>query len=214
MTAALTEAVRRYSRHHGELTRVLAMSVAVQAIRVVQAWCLGEALGLQLPLLTYFAVIPVILLIMQVPVTINGLGTTQVAFVSLLVSRRRRRSAGDRAFAPVPCARRHWQPARRRSSTRLPIGPNAGEPSRRDGALARADRLLPRAPGVAHGLSAAPGAWIYLVLYVLALAPGLPLGFALFGRHHAGGWIAGAVIGLCPHRVGDVGADRSARCRR
>ena len=84
MTSALAEAVRRYSHHHTELTRVLAMSVAVQAIRVVQAWCLGEALGLQLPLLTYFAVIPVILLIMQVPVTINGLGTTQVAFVALL----------------------------------------------------------------------------------------------------------------------------------
>jgi uncharacterized protein (TIRG00374 family) len=84
MTGTLAEAVRRYSHHHTELTRVLAMSVAVQAIRVVQAWCLGEALGLQLPLLTYFAVIPVILLIMQVPITINGLGTTQVAFVALL----------------------------------------------------------------------------------------------------------------------------------
>jgi len=84
ITAALTEAVRRYSRHHMELARVLMMSIAVQAIRVVQAWCLGEALGLGLPLLTYFAVVPVILLIMQVPITINGLGTTQVAFVSLL----------------------------------------------------------------------------------------------------------------------------------
>ena len=84
ITAALTEAVRRYSRHHRELARVLMMSIAVQAIRVVQAWCLGEALGLGLPLLTYFAVVPVILLIMQVPITINGLGTTQVAFVSLL----------------------------------------------------------------------------------------------------------------------------------
>ena len=84
ITAALTEAVRRYSRHHVELARVLAMSIVVQAIRVVQAWCLGEALGLELPLLTYFAVVPVILLIMQVPITINGLGTTQVAFVALL----------------------------------------------------------------------------------------------------------------------------------
>ncbi len=84
ITAALTEAVRRYSRHHMALARVLMMSIAVQAIRVVQAWCLGEALGLGLPLLTYFAVVPVILLIMQVPITINGLGTTQVAFVSLL----------------------------------------------------------------------------------------------------------------------------------
>jgi uncharacterized protein (TIRG00374 family) len=84
ITATLTEAVRRYSRHHVELARVLAMSVAVQAIRVVQAWCIGEALGIELSLLTYFAVVPVILLIMQVPITINGLGTTQVAFVTLL----------------------------------------------------------------------------------------------------------------------------------
>jgi uncharacterized membrane protein YbhN (UPF0104 family) len=84
MTAALTAAVRRYSHHHSELARVLAMSIAVQAIRVVQAWCLGRAIGIELPLLTYFALVPVILLIMQVPITINGLGTTQVAFVTLL----------------------------------------------------------------------------------------------------------------------------------
>jgi hypothetical protein len=83
-SAFLVEAVRRYSRHHGALIRVLGMSIAVQAIRVVQAWCLGEALGIELPLLFYFATVPVILLIMQVPITINGLGTTQVAFVALL----------------------------------------------------------------------------------------------------------------------------------
>jgi len=83
-TAALTEAVRRYASHHAELARVLGMSIAVQAIRVVQAWCLGMALGIDLPLLTYLAVVPVILLIMQIPITINGLGTTQVAFVTLL----------------------------------------------------------------------------------------------------------------------------------
>jgi hypothetical protein len=39
------------------------------------------------------------------------------------------------------------------------------------------------------------GAWTYLIIYLLALAPGVPIGFALFGRHHAGGWIAAAVIG-------------------
>jgi uncharacterized protein (TIRG00374 family) len=83
-SAALTEAVQRYARQHGQLLRVLLMSIAVQAIRVVQAWCLGEALGIALPLLAYFAVVPVILLIMQIPITVNGLGTTQVAFVALL----------------------------------------------------------------------------------------------------------------------------------
>ncbi|MEP6915115.1 MAG: lysylphosphatidylglycerol synthase transmembrane domain-containing protein, partial [Acidobacteriota bacterium] len=80
MAAALTDAVRRYARHHAELVRVLIMSVLVQAIRVLQAWCLGEALGIQLPLVLYFAFVPVILLIMQLPITINGLGTTQAAF--------------------------------------------------------------------------------------------------------------------------------------
>lgn len=80
VTDALTDAVRRYATHHGAMTRVLGMSVLVQVIRVLQGWCLGCALGLQLPLLTYFVFIPIIVLIMQVPITINGLGTTQVAF--------------------------------------------------------------------------------------------------------------------------------------
>ena len=80
---SLTDAVRRYAHHRGELARVLVMSLAVQAIRVIQAWCLGVALGIDLPLSTYFAIVPVILLVMQVPITINGLGTTQVAFVTL-----------------------------------------------------------------------------------------------------------------------------------
>ena len=38
-------------------------------------------------------------------------------------------------------------------------------------------------------------AWLYLVLYGLAIVPGLPIGFALFGRDHAAGWIAGVIIG-------------------
>jgi hypothetical protein len=45
------------------------------------------------------------------------------------------------------------------------------------------------------GLIGGASAWIYLLIYLLALAPGVPIGFALFGRQHAGGWIAAAVIG-------------------
>ena len=37
--------------------------------------------------------------------------------------------------------------------------------------------------------------WVYLLLYGLSALPGLPIGFALFGRRHAAGWIGGAVIG-------------------
>ena len=39
------------------------------------------------------------------------------------------------------------------------------------------------------------GVLLYAALFVLTLAPGLPLGWALFGRRHAAGWICGATIG-------------------
>jgi glycosyltransferase 2 family protein len=77
---ALTDAVRAYSNHHGAVTRVLALSVLVQIFRVLQAWCLGRGLGLDLPISLYFAFIPLIVFIMQIPITPNGLGTTQLAF--------------------------------------------------------------------------------------------------------------------------------------
>lgn len=80
VTHALTDAVRAYADHRGALLRVLMLSIAVQVFRVLQAWCLGRGLGIDLPLATYFAFIPLIVFIMQVPITPNGLGTTQLAF--------------------------------------------------------------------------------------------------------------------------------------
>jgi uncharacterized protein (TIRG00374 family) len=85
ITDALTDAVRRYADDHGPLVRVLALSVLVQIFRVLQAWCLGQALGIALPLVIYMAFIPIIVLIIQLPITINGLGTTQLAFDYLFV---------------------------------------------------------------------------------------------------------------------------------
>jgi uncharacterized protein (TIRG00374 family) len=80
VTAALTDAVRAYATHHHAVLRVLVLSIVVQIFRVLQAWCLGRGLGIDLPLATYFAFIPLIVFIMQVPITPNGLGTTQLAF--------------------------------------------------------------------------------------------------------------------------------------
>jgi uncharacterized protein (TIRG00374 family) len=80
VTDALTDAVRRYADHHGEMVRVLVLSVIVQIIRVLQAWCLGLALGLAVPASAYFVFIPIIVFIMQVPISVNGIGTAQAAF--------------------------------------------------------------------------------------------------------------------------------------
>jgi hypothetical protein len=42
---------------------------------------------------------------------------------------------------------------------------------------------------------AGPSGLVYLVIYAATLLPGLPIGFALFGRRHAAGWVAGALCG-------------------
>jgi hypothetical protein len=38
-------------------------------------------------------------------------------------------------------------------------------------------------------------ALLYAAIFALALVPGLPLGFAVFGRRHLAGWICGAALG-------------------
>jgi uncharacterized protein (TIRG00374 family) len=79
--AELTRATRAYGRYHAELANVLAGSVGVQILRIVQAYCLGRAVGIDRSIEVYFALIPLILLIMLLPVSINGIGPSQVAFV-------------------------------------------------------------------------------------------------------------------------------------
>jgi uncharacterized protein (TIRG00374 family) len=80
---ALIDAVRRYASRHGLLAWVLLCSVGVQILRIIQGYYLGQALGIQAPLVTYFAFIPIILIVMLLPITINGLGTSQAGFVAL-----------------------------------------------------------------------------------------------------------------------------------
>jgi hypothetical protein len=44
-------------------------------------------------------------------------------------------------------------------------------------------------------LSAGWPALVYAIIFSLAIVPGLPLGWRLFGRHHPAGWIGGALVG-------------------
>jgi uncharacterized protein (TIRG00374 family) len=79
----LVNSIQRYATAHGAMANVLACSLAVQVLRVLQTYCLGLSLGLTVPLGVYFALVPIILLIVLMPITINGIGTTQAGFVWL-----------------------------------------------------------------------------------------------------------------------------------
>ena len=50
MSGRLIDAVARYKHHRADLASVLVLSIGVQGIRIVQAWCLGLSLGIAAPL--------------------------------------------------------------------------------------------------------------------------------------------------------------------
>ncbi|MCX6552396.1 MAG: lysylphosphatidylglycerol synthase transmembrane domain-containing protein [Acidobacteria bacterium] len=81
LVARLVGAMQMYATRHGDLLNVTLGSIGVQVLRTVQAYYLGLGLGIEQPLTTYVAFIPVILLVMLLPVTVNGFGTSQLAFV-------------------------------------------------------------------------------------------------------------------------------------
>jgi hypothetical protein len=70
----------------------------------------------------------------------------------------------------------------------------------------RIARLLAVTLTVSVAASAAAfGGWqglLDLTLYLAALVPGLPLGFRLFGRRHAAGWVAGGLLGYTMTAIG------------
>lgn len=90
----ILESIRRYAAYRRQLVNVLAGSIAVQVLRVIQAYYLGRGLGIDVPLSMYFAFIPLILLVMLLPVTFNGIGTSQAAFLYFF----------GRAAVPAPAA--------------------------------------------------------------------------------------------------------------
>jgi glycosyltransferase 2 family protein len=81
LAGRLLDAVREYRYHHGALTAALAASVGVQVLRVVQAYFLGLSLGIGLTLPVYFVAVPLILLVVLLPISVNGIGTSQAAFI-------------------------------------------------------------------------------------------------------------------------------------
>jgi uncharacterized protein (TIRG00374 family) len=78
---SLLSSIQRYAAFRRELALVLLASLGVQMLRIVQTYYLGLALSIPTGFATYFALVPLILLVMMVPLTVYGLGTSQAAFV-------------------------------------------------------------------------------------------------------------------------------------
>ncbi len=75
--------LRQYGDYRAALLKVFGLSVIVQILRTVQAWGLGIALGITIDPLWYFALIPLIVVILILPISVAGLGSGNLAFEQL-----------------------------------------------------------------------------------------------------------------------------------
>lgn len=80
----VADAVGQYRSHRGVLLHVMAWSIAVQVLRVTQAYLLGLGLGMTVPFAYFLLFMPLGLLMLLLPVSISGFGAPQWVFVWLL----------------------------------------------------------------------------------------------------------------------------------
>jgi len=78
------EGVHSFREHPMLLLSMFALTVAVQAFRIVTIYLAGEAAHVHLGLVPYFVMGPLLFLVMLVPFTINGFAVRESFFVSFL----------------------------------------------------------------------------------------------------------------------------------
>jgi glycosyltransferase 2 family protein len=81
---AVYEGIHAYRNHVGLLVGVFALTIVLQALRILAIWLSGEAVGIDLSPRPYFVMGPLLFLVVLLPVTINGLAVRESFFVSFL----------------------------------------------------------------------------------------------------------------------------------
>ena len=77
-------ALHAFRRDVGLLAAMFALTLVVQAVRVLAIWCAGKAVGVDLSPRPYYVMGPLLFLVMLVPFTVNGLAVRESFFVSFL----------------------------------------------------------------------------------------------------------------------------------
>jgi glycosyltransferase 2 family protein len=80
------EGIHHFRGHRSVLGRVLAVTLAVQAVRILAIWAAANAVGIDLDPRIYYVFGPLLFLVMLVPFTLNGLAVREAFFVSFLGS--------------------------------------------------------------------------------------------------------------------------------
>jgi uncharacterized membrane protein YbhN (UPF0104 family) len=133
-------ALHAYRNRLRLLIGVFALTVAVQAARVLAIWCAGRSVGVDLSPRPYYVMGPLLFLVMLIPFTINGFAVRESFFVSFLgalgVSADRAFSAGFLFFVVTVMVALPgavivaWEGTRRTRAVRVLPAPAAKRPTR------------------------------------------------------------------------------------
>jgi uncharacterized protein (TIRG00374 family) len=80
------EGIYHYRGRPALLAKVLAVTFAVQTVRILGIWAAAKAVGIDLDPRIYYVFGPLLFLVMLVPFTLNGLAVREAFFVSFLGS--------------------------------------------------------------------------------------------------------------------------------
>jgi uncharacterized membrane protein YbhN (UPF0104 family) len=83
----LADALSQYRGHRPALASVFLLSIAVQVLRILQAWLLGRGIGIDVPFSYYLFFMPIGLVALLLPISISGFGAPQAIIVWLLAPR-------------------------------------------------------------------------------------------------------------------------------
>jgi len=81
---AISNAFQVMGRHRGVLVSSLAISLVNQLLAISVTWVLATGLRLDVPLRYFLLFVPVITLISMIPISLNGMGLREYAFMTLL----------------------------------------------------------------------------------------------------------------------------------
>jgi len=84
LSEAVTRSLRAFRNQRAALMLALLLSFLLQANVVLYHWIVASALGLSVSLMAFFLIVPIAIVVMMIPVSINGIGVREGLFVLLL----------------------------------------------------------------------------------------------------------------------------------
>jgi uncharacterized protein (TIRG00374 family) len=78
------EACRQFGRHRAFIFRAMLISMALNVVCVLQLLVLAKGMGLQIPPIALFMIVPIIICISALPITPSGLGVRENLYVYML----------------------------------------------------------------------------------------------------------------------------------